>query len=259
MAATPAPRIVQKVAAINRYLSEDFLGGPKWIKAAWVINLQKAGTLPFVLLLMWLYGNYSTAAWVYLGLHGSYGLIWLLKHLAFRDPNWEKRITLGGAVMAWLMVLGPYWIAPFLLISGVLGERTWPSSALLGLCILIYVLGVVLMVVSDAQKYFTLRVKRGLITDGMFRYVRHPNYLGEMLLYGSFALLVGHWLPWLVLGIVWSQVFLTNMLMKEASMSRYPEWAAYKARTGMLLPKLSSPSRGALEGSGASPGAPGGG
>ena len=29
-----------------------------------------------------------------------------------------------------------------------------------------------------------------------------------------------------------------NMLMKEASMSRYPEWDAYKARTGMLLPRL---------------------
>ena len=41
--------------------------------------------------------------------------------------------------------------------------------------------------VADAQKYFTLRLKRGLITDGMYRYIRHPNYLGEMMLYGSFA------------------------------------------------------------------------
>jgi hypothetical protein len=28
------------------------------------------------------------------------------------------------------------------------------------------------------------------------------------------------------------------MIMKEASMSRYPEWQAYRARTGWLLPKF---------------------
>ena len=94
------------------------------------------------------------------------------------------------------------------------------------------------MMGSDAQKYFTLRLRRGLITDGFFVRVRHPNYLGEMVLYASFAWVAGHVLPWLVLAWVWLALFVPNMLGKEASMSRYPEWAAYKARTGMLLPRL---------------------
>jgi hypothetical protein len=38
--------------------------------------------------------------------------------------------------------------------------------------------------------------------------------------------------------LVWSGLFAVNMIMKEASMSRYPEWQAYRARTGWLLPKL---------------------
>jgi steroid 5-alpha reductase family enzyme len=46
------------------------------------------------------------------------------------------------------------------------------------------------MIAADAQKYFTLRLQPGLITHGMFRYIRHPNYLGEMMIYGSFALMV---------------------------------------------------------------------
>ena len=41
---------------------------------------------------------------------------------------------------------------------------------------------------------------------------------------------------------VWLALFLPNMLGKEASMSRYPQWAAYKARTGMLLPRLRRPA-----------------
>jgi len=59
-----------------------------------------------------------------------------------------------------------------------------------------------------------------------------------MMLYGSFAALSGNWLPWAVLAWVWTGIFLPNMLRKEASMSRYPEWPAYKARTGFLLPWL---------------------
>ena len=52
------------------------------------------------------------------------------------------------------------------------------------------ILGCVIMIAADGQKYFTLRLQRGLITDGLYRYIRHPNYLGEMMIYGSFALMV---------------------------------------------------------------------
>ena len=61
-----------------------------------------------------------------------------------------------------------------------------------------------------------------------FRYVRHPNYLGEMMIYGSFALMVWHWLPFAVLAWVWIGLFAVNIRLKEASMSRYPEWEQYK-------------------------------
>jgi hypothetical protein len=41
-----------------------------------------------------------------------------------------------------------------------------------------------------------------------------------------------------ILGWIWTQIFGTNMLTVEASLSPYPEWNAYRARTGMLLPRL---------------------
>ena len=92
------------------------------------------------------------------------------------------------------------------------------------------------MTSADAQKYFTLRERPGLITDGMFRYIRHSNYLGEMMIYASFALMVWHWLPWLVLAWVWLGVFAVNMRVKEQRMARHPEWAAYRRRSWWLVP-----------------------
>jgi protein-S-isoprenylcysteine O-methyltransferase Ste14 len=237
---------LQRWVALRTYLSEDFLGGPKALKLSWVINFQKGGTLPFVLALMWATDTWTATAWTYLAMHGSYGLIWLLKDRVMPDPRWETPITFGGAFMAFALVLGPYWIAPVLLVVDDTQQPAW----LLAAAAMAYAVGVVVMMASDAQKHFTLKVRRGLITTGFFARVRHPNYLGEMVLYAAFAVVAGHWIPWLVLAWVWLGLFLPNMLGKEDSMSRYPEWAAYRARTGMLLPRL-RPARDAATVSGA--------
>jgi protein-S-isoprenylcysteine O-methyltransferase Ste14 len=92
------------------------------------------------------------------------------------------------------------------------------------------------MIAADAQKYFTLRLERRLITDGMYRYIRHPNYLGEMMVYGSFALMVWHWLSAVVLAWIWGGLFAVNMTLKEASLARYPGWAEYRQRSWWLVP-----------------------
>lgn len=237
--ATPAPAWAAAMRTFTDYLSKGFLGGPRPWKLSWVINFQKAGSFFFFGLLMWYYQNTSTAAWVYLALHGSYGVVWLIKDMAFPDPNWQVKITLGGAVNVFVAVLGPYWVFGWLLISRT-SQPSYPLPDALwfALCISLCMLGSVIMIAADAQKFFTLRVKRGLITDGMHRWVRHPNYLGEMMIYGSFAMMVWHWFPVLVLSWVWLGFFAVNMVMKEASMSRYPEWAAYKKRSWWLIPLL---------------------
>ena len=236
----PAHPFFEKMQRLTGYLSVDFLGGPRMLKFAWVVNFQKGATLLWVALLMWAYGNFSVQAWVYLALHGTYGLCWLMKDMVFPDPGWQRYITFGGALVAVLFVLGPYWLIPWVLISGVPTADGHQGASLpwLAVSIGVHTFGLALMLTADAQKFFTLRYRRGLITDGLFRYLRHPNYLGEMMIYGAYAIVVWHWIPWLILVLIWFFVFTTNMKMKEASMARYPEWDEYRRRTGMLLPRL---------------------
>jgi protein-S-isoprenylcysteine O-methyltransferase Ste14 len=231
--------IISRIHKSTTYLSHDFLGGPRLLKFNWVINFQKGMTIFWVLGLMLVYDNFTPQAWVYLALHGSYGIIWIFKDVTFPDSKWQTRITFGGAAMAVMAVLGPYWVAPYLLISAILGES---HSAVgwfgLSSAIFIYALGLTLMLTADAQKYFTLKLQKGLITSGMFSRIRHPNYLGEMLIYGSFALIVHHWIPWAILAWVWLGYFWVNILMKERSMSRYAEWEEYRARSNYLIPHI---------------------
>lgn len=233
------PAWASTLNALNKRLIDAGPESHKVIKLAWVINFQKAGTLPFLLTLQAVYHNTDPAVWVYIALHGSYGLVWLIKDLAFPDPAWQKKVGLPGVVFAFVGVLGWYWVFGWLLISSPTpAVYPLPDAVWFSVCISLCIIGCVIMIAADAQKYFMLRERRGLITDGMFRRIRHPNYLGEIMIYGSFALMVNHWLPWLVLAWVWCGVFAVNMMVKEASLSRYDGWNQYRARTGWLLPVL---------------------
>jgi steroid 5-alpha reductase family enzyme len=198
-----------------------------------VINLHKGSTALVIGALMLAYANGSLGAWVYLALHGTYGMLWLLKERIFPDRQWQQPIGWVGAVGGFL-VLALYWLAPFLLIS----SGAVPPMPLVALAIALNLLGVFLHFGSDAQKHFVLKLQPGLIDDGFFARCRNTNYLGELLIYLSFALLAMRWLPYAVLTGFAFGVFLPNMRKKDASLSRYPGFAAYRERSGLLLPRL---------------------
>jgi steroid 5-alpha reductase family enzyme len=98
--------------------------------------------------------------------------------------------------------------------------------------------GVFLHFTSDAQKYYTLKYKAGLITEGFFAKCRNPNYLGEVLIYLGFSMLTQHWLPFVIQGLFIAMIFVPNMLKKDKSLSRYPEFEEYKQNSGLFFPKL---------------------
>lgn len=196
------------------------------------INLHKATTFIFVLGLMFAYQNFTLGPWIYLSLHGTYGLLWLLKDAIYPDRQWEEEISLPLGVTTFGL-LGLYWVAPFLLISNF----TEPPLPLVAAAIATNIFGVFLHYCSDAQKHYTLKYKPGLISEGFFARCRNTNYLGEILIYTGFAMLAMHWLPFLILGGFVAGIFIPNMLKKDRSLSRYPEFEAYKTRSGLLFPK----------------------
>lgn len=199
------------------------------------INLHKGTTGLLVVGLMVGYHNFSIGPWVYLAIHGTYGLLWLLKDRIYPDKQWEKEIPIGLGVGTFIL-LGLYWVAPWLLIS----RGFVPSAPLISGAIALNIIGIFLHYVSDAQKYFTLKYQPGLMTEGFFARCRNTNYLGEILIYGSFALLAWHWLPVLILGGFVAGIFVPNMLKKDKSLSRYPGFDTYKAQSGLLIPSILS-------------------
>jgi protein-S-isoprenylcysteine O-methyltransferase Ste14 len=197
------------------------------------IDSHKGATGGFVLLLIALYGQWDNpTAWVYLALHGAYGALWVLKSRIFPDKQWERPASLGYGLVIW-GGLSLYWLAPWLLLARGVHAPAW----YLGGCVALYTLGVFLHFAADMQKHTFLRLRPGeLMTDGLWSHVRNPNYLGELLIYLGFGLLAMHWAPLIIVLLFVLFVWLPNMRRKDRSLARYPEFAAYKARTRLLIP-----------------------
>ena len=200
-----------------------------------IINLHK-GLTPFVVFgMMQFYNNFSISAWIYLALHGTYGILWLLKEKIFPDPYFKDEINIITSIIGFIF-LGSYWIAPLILIS----SKTVVPNPVIASCISINILGIFLHFASDSQKYFTLRVKKDLIKDGFFKSIRNTNYLGEILIYLSFAILSMSFIPFAILAIFFFIVFLPRMIKKDKSLTKYDSFEEYKKNTGLILPKLNA-------------------
>ena len=177
---------------------------------------------------------HNETAWTYLALHGTYGFLWLTKSRVFPDKQWERPVPWSLGLQTWAF-LTLYWVSPYLITSRDLHAAPW----LIGLCVAIWGVGVFLHFVSDMQKHMHLRLAPGtLLTDGLWARVRNPNYLGELLVYLPFCLLAMHWAPMLVLAIAVFALWLPNMIRKDRSLSRYPEFAGWQGRSWLFIPYL---------------------
>jgi steroid 5-alpha reductase family enzyme len=110
--------------------------------------------------------------------------------------------------------------------------------------------GALLELVADEQMRAFGRVKApGQVMDrGLWKYSRHPNYLGEIMFWLSmylFALAVGVGFWWTGIGVVAMVAMFLGAsipMLDDRSEARRPEFADYRRRTSALIPR--PPKRG---------------
>jgi len=81
-----------------------------------------------------------------------------------------------------------------------------------------------------------------LITEGPYRWVRHPMYSGLMLYFIALALVSAYW-PFAVLAFLMIPLLYRSATSEEALLvERYPiQYSEYTRRTPRLIPRLRSP------------------
>jgi len=203
------------------------------MKQKFFIDSHKGITFLAILIMMSIYHQWgNTTAWVYLAMHGTYGLLWVTKGRIFPDRQWEQKCSLWYGLYIWAGA-SLYWITPWLITSRGIDVEPWFIS----MTLVLYTFGIFLHYTSDMQKFIELKYNPGnLITDGLMQYSRNINYFGEFLIYGSFALLAMSWIPLAVIAVYFILEWGPNIKRKEKSLSRYPNFEEYKKKTKLFIP-----------------------
>ena len=227
--------LLYNLALITSPSDNPFNIGPKIFPVHIIVNIHKSSTIFIMYLLMIYFNNYSKGAYIYLSLHGSYGLIWLLKDMTFPDKSMHvKTCFLPACALVTLLLL--YWGIGFEMMYG-LGIQE-PSNGRIFICFFIFSFGLIFMLCSDLQKYLILKYKVGLIDNYFLAWNRNTNYLGEIMIYFSFALIVGRLECYLLLIFVWITFFVGRIYIKEKSLQKKEGYTKYKKNSYIILFKF---------------------
>ena len=100
------------------------------MKQKYYIDLHKGATFIYILLLMYFFSdclsnksNNNIAIYVYLALHGTYGILWILKSKIYPDKQWESKCSVWYGLLIWVG-LSLYWIAPYIILTKNIPNNT---------------------------------------------------------------------------------------------------------------------------------------
>ena len=193
-------------------------------------------------------------------------LIWaarLSAHLVGRhrkslseDGRYAAMREAGGSAYWWKSLFTVFLLQGFLqwviaapihavFVQSHFGLMVWPMF-LLGL--ILFGIGLWIEWIADSQlaaHKAEAVATGGLLTSGLWSACRHPNYLGEMILWSGIGLsaFAATQSPYAILGplvLGAAMRFVSIPLTEEHLQKSRPQYAAYKARTPMLIPRLSA-------------------
>ena len=173
-----------------------------------------------------------------LGFHSLKYVDWRYKMLKEKTGKFYQVVNLLGICMFPTLVV---YAATLPVIAYAL-ITTFSALDVIGLSVII--LGVLLELVADIQmkKFVKTRIDRSQVLDkGLWRYSRHPNYLGEIAIWFGIALtlIISHFNYWyLIAGAVVNLLMFLfiSIPMEERHFKGYkPDYEQYKKDTHMLL------------------------
>jgi steroid 5-alpha reductase family enzyme len=205
------------------------------MKLKYFIDTNKGITFIVILGLMAYFRQWQNpTAWVYLALHGTYGLLWVLKSNIFPDSSWERRTSLWFGLVSWFSLV-LYWFPAFWITWKAIQVPSW----WLAISISLFTFGVFFVFSADMQKTVSMEYRPGmLITERMFRLSRNINYFGELLIYTGFALLARTWFAFLPLGAFIVSFWIPNMIRKDRYLATLPGFQEYRTKTRSFFPFL---------------------
>ena len=94
------------------------------------------------------------------------------------------------------------------------------------------------------EQLFAESLRKGFLTEGLFRHVRHPNFASEQAIWISFYLFSvaasGQWINFTLIGpVLLVTLFIGSSVMTEKiSSGKYPDYSTYQKEVPKFIPRI---------------------
>jgi protein-S-isoprenylcysteine O-methyltransferase Ste14 len=124
--------------------------------------------------------------------------------------------------------------------------RIYYWNALFAIGMTLVVIGFVIRLHSllTLKQYFTYSVAKvegqRIIETGLYRFIRHPGYLGQLIFFTGISISISNWLSVLAMMIPVTLGYLYRINVEEKFMLEHlgPSYLAYQQRTKRLIPLI---------------------
>ncbi len=206
----------------------------KGITALKAINVAKVFTIVLLVAFSFIYGVHDMRQVIYLCLHISYCLWWLLEQWLFpqRRQMFGEEVGIIGFIFSLLFVGVLYALPGYLAFI----NPSPLSMMATGIALPLFIFGTLINTAADVQKLTAKQFNAGLVRDNIWRLSRNINYFGDLLRYLSFSIVAGSIWAYVVPVTIFA-LYLQRINQKEQSMpSKYPEYAQYQQSSARLIP-----------------------
>ncbi len=201
---------------------------------AFSFGMTPATLLLIISIVYW--GIRLTANWAF-GFGGLYHQDWRYTQLSRETGKMYPLINFAGIHMFPTLVVYSCVIpAVYVAVEGAAAN----IGSIIGTCVCLGAATLQLFADMQMHKYRKSGCK-GLIRTGLWKYSRHPNYLGEILMWWGIGIQAVSVMParwWLLTGALVNTLmfFAVSIPMADKRQSKKPGYAEYKAGTRSLLP-----------------------
>ena len=191
--------------------------------------------------------------WIYLGVHSGAHLAMAL--LVFRRNRdlLEERQKPGAGAKAWdrrlLLVYTLLTMSLFVVAGLDVGRLHWSDTvplwgrvvALLGFALSFTFIIWAMVVNNFYSRIVRIQEDRGqyVVTEGPYRFVRHPSYIGSILSWICAALALGSWLALVPVVLIAATVVVRTSLEDRALQAELDGYSKYSRQVGYrLVPRI---------------------
>jgi protein-S-isoprenylcysteine O-methyltransferase Ste14 len=121
---------------------------------------------------------------------------------------------------------------------------TWNTFFGIGMALVVAGLTVRVRSMLTLKQFFTYSIAKvknqKIIEDGLYKFIRHPGYLGQLMIFIGISVSMSNWLSMLVMIIPVTAGYLYRIRVEERFMSEQlgEDYVNYQARTKRLIPTI---------------------